>query len=142
MSKPILLRRQRAAAACLKRFDGRPFDWKRNDCVRVVRHDLHHLGVGVPFLKGLRYGTPLGARRALKAAGFADLLEGMDATGLPRIGAASALIGDVIAIPTDEPEPWGAALTVAVGNGRVFGFLNGTGQVFRPKAFTAAWRVL
>ncbi len=142
MSLPDHARRARAAQACLKRFDGKPFDWKRNDCVRLVRHDLHHLGVGVPFLKGVRYGTARGAAKALKAQGFANLIDGMDATGLVQIAPARAMIGDIVAIPTDQPEPWGAALTIAAGNGRLFGFLNGQGQVMQAKQFIAAWSVL
>lgn len=135
-------RRERAAEACARRFEGKAFDWKRSDCVRLVRCNLHHLGIGVPFLKGVRYGTEAGAERALSALGFADLVEGMDATGLQRIPPASAVLGDIIAVPTDKPQPWGAALTIAAGNGAVLGFLGGRCRAARCTSFIAAWSVL
>lgn len=90
-------------------------------------------------MKGLKYSTETGAVRALKRTGFADLIEAVDALGLERIAPAAAKTGDLVGMPCEGP--WGCALTVAVGNGRVFGFLDGMAQVQIPSAFTAAWRV-
>jgi hypothetical protein len=89
----------------------------------MAAHLLHQYGVAVPVMKGLKYSTEAGAARALKRTGFADLIDAVDALGLERIAPAAARTGDLIGMPCDGP--WGCALTVAVGNGRVFGFLDG-----------------
>jgi hypothetical protein len=129
----------RAAQSCIDRFAGKTYEPGKRDCAIMAAHLLHQYGVAVPVMKGLKYSTEAGAARALKRTGFADLLEAVDALGLERIAPAAARTGDLIGMPCDGP--WGCALTVAVGNGRVFGFLDGVAQVQIPSAFTAAWRV-
>jgi hypothetical protein len=129
----------RAAQSCIDRFAGKTYEPGKRDCAIMAAHLLHQYGVAVPVMKGLKYSTEAGAARALKRTGFADLIDAVDALGLERIAPAAARTGDLIGMPCDGP--WGCALTVAVGNGRVFGFLDGVAQVQIPSAFTAAWRV-
>ena len=77
----------------------------------------------------------------MRRSGHRDLVAAVDAFGLERIAPASALAGDIVALPTDD-EVFGAALCVAVGNGRVLGFHEGVCAVLEPKAFLAAWRAI
>jgi len=135
-----LLRRQRAVDACLKRFNGQPLLWGREDCVKLAALALRKQGVAVPLLKGVRYSSAATALRRLKALGHDDLVAAMDATGLARIAPAQAWPGDIVALPTDD-ERWGCALTVAVNNGRVLGFFNGACQPIQPLSLQSAWRV-
>jgi hypothetical protein len=128
-----------AAQACIDRFSGKAYEPGKRDCAVLAAHLLHQYGIAVPVMKGLKYSTETGAVRALKRTGFADLIEAVDALGLERIAPAAAKTGDLVGMPCEGP--WGCALTVAVGNGRVFGFLDGMAQVQIPSAFTAAWRV-
>ena len=129
----------RAAQACIDRFSGKAYEPGKRDCAILAAHLLHQYGVSVPVMKGLRYSTEAGAIKALKRTGCRDIIEAVDALGLQRIAPAAARTGDIVGLPCDGP--WGCALTVAVGNGRVFGFLDGIAQVQIPSAFTAAWRV-
>lgn len=137
-----LAQRQRAVQACIDRFVGKPFRWGVADCVRLARHDLHAMGVKTAMLKGVAYRSELGAARALKAAGHADLIAAVDAMGFVRVPPARAWMGDLMALPCEDGrEPWGAALVVAKGDGAVIGFQGGFGVEMRPTAFTCAWRV-
>ena len=136
-------KRSKAAQACIDRFGGRPFDMtKRRDCARLAGHLLHHLDVAVPPLKGARYSTPAGALRAMRRLGFASLVEAVDSLGLERIAPARAVTGDLVALEAGEGDPFGCVLTVSVGNGRVFGFIDGKGQALQPHKFITAWRTI
>jgi hypothetical protein len=131
--------RAQAAQACIDRFAGKPYEPGKRDCVRLAAHLLHQFGHAVPVLKGLRYQGEAGAIRALKRTGFANLIEAMDSLGLERIAPVAARTGDIVGLPCDDG-PWGCALTVAVGNGRVLAFVDGLGRVVQPLAYLAAWR--
>lgn len=132
-------RKAQAAQACIDRFAGKAYAPGKRDCARLACHLLHKIGKGVPFLKGHSWTTEAGAVRVLRRLGFADIMEAVDALGLERIAPARAMAGDIVALPAEGP--FGCALTVAVGNGRLLGFLEGRCQVVEPKAFVAAWRV-
>lgn len=128
-----------AAQACIDRFLGKAYAPGKRDCAILAAHLLHQYGIPVPVMKGLRYSTEAGAIKSLKRTGCRDIIEAVDALGLQRIAPAAALPGDLVGLPCEGP--WGCALTVAVGNGRVFGFLNGVGIVTQPpRLFVAAWR--
>jgi hypothetical protein len=127
-----------AAQACIDRFGGKTYEPGKRDCAILAAHLLHQYGVSVPVMKGMRYSTEAGAIKALKRTGCADIVAVVDALGLQRIAPAAARTGDLVGLPCDGP--WGCALTVAVGNGRVVGVLEGVGQVQIPSAFVAAWR--
>lgn len=129
----------KAAQACIDRFAGKSYEPGKRDCAILAAHLLHQYGVAVPMMKGLRYSTEAGAIRALKRTGCRNLIEAVDALGFERIAPAAARTGDLVGLPCEGP--WGCALTVAVGNGRVFGFVHGVGHTLQPQAFVAAWRV-
>lgn len=97
-----MARRALAAEACITRFADRPYEPGKRDCTLMARHCLHKLGLKVPFAKGIRYESELGGVRALKKAGFSNLVDAVDSLGLPRIGPASALPADLVALPTDH----------------------------------------
>jgi len=130
----------RAAQACIDRFDGKAYEPGKRDCAILAAHLLHQYGLPVPIMKGLKYSTEIGAARALKRTGCCDLIAAVNTLGLQQIAPAATRTGDLVGIPC-EGGPWGCALTVAVGNGRVFGFFNGAAHCFEPLAFVAAWRV-
>jgi hypothetical protein len=129
-----------AAQACIDRFAGKPMVWGQRDCATLAAHLLHKRGRAVPMLKGAKYKSEAGAFRTLKQTGFACLVSAVDGLGLERIPPAAARTGDLVAMPCADAR-WGCALTVAVGNGRVFGYLDGVAQVQAPSSFVAAWRV-
>lgn len=134
-------RRLRAAQACIDRFAGKAYAPGKRDCLRLVRHALHSARRRVGQGRWPEYSTEAGGLRAMRRRGYSSLVEAMDATGLERIPPAAALPGDIIALPSEEGCPFGCALTVAVGNGRVIGFFQGVAEVGEPKAYVAAWRV-
>lgn len=134
-----LERRAAAAQATLDRFKDVPFEFGRRDCAQLVKFHLRRLGHQVRVAKAGSYSSLLGARRALRRLGHADLLELMDAR-FARIAPAAALVGDVIALPGTDGL---GALTVYVGNGRVLGFHEEVvgATVLQPSDYVAAWRV-
>ena len=135
-----MVKRQRAAQACIDRFVGKPYTPGVRDCARLAAHSMHGMGRKVGLLKGVKYTSEVGAVKALRKLGFADLIAAVDALGLERIPPAAALPGDLVAMPC-APGPFGCALMVAVGNGRVLGFSDGVCAVFQPLEFVTAWRV-
>lgn len=136
-------RRARAAQICVDRYLGQPLQWGRRDCCTLARTAMHQMGVGVPFLKGVRWSSARSAMTKMRALGFADLVEAVDGTGLAEIPPASAWAGDIIALPAPDDNPFGCALTLAVGNGRVLGFGEGVegAAILQPKSYLKAWRV-
>lgn len=142
MKAPLVIR-QDAAQACIDRFSGKPMKWGTVDCGRIVAHNLRHLGIGTSLVKGLKYTNEIGAAKALRSLGFTGLGDAMDALGdrVFRIAPAMATQGDVVGMAA-AGELWDMALTVSVGNGRLFGIAHGYAQPFQPDlAFAvAAWR--
>lgn len=139
-----MIRRVAAAQACIDRFSGKPYAPGQRDCIKLAGHALHKLGKRVSLTKGLRYSTEAGGVKTMRKLGFASLLEAVDAAlgEETRIPPAMALPGDIVALPTEGESPFGCALTVAVGNGRVVGFKEGFGLVVQPIHYLAAWRVI
>lgn len=134
---PMIARRD-AAQAAVDRFDGQPFAWGKNDCVRLAAFTLRKLGHKPNLARAGTYSSLLGAKRALVRTGFATLEEALDALGLPRIPPAAAVVGDIVGLP--GLDDW-TALTVALGNGRVLGFMSGRCGVLAPITPLTAWRV-
>lgn len=134
-------RAARAADACVARFGGKAFDPASNrDCVKLIAHCLHQQGIATPKLKGLKYTTFPAGLKALRKLGFKDLVEAVDDLGLEPIPLARALPGHIIAVPCDEPEVWGAAMGVCVGQREAFGFFEGVGQSVMLTDCIKAWR--
>ncbi len=136
-----MVRRQRAAQATVDRFKGAPFVYGKNDCARMAVHVLRGMGHRPVLGKAGSYKSAIGAARALKRFGHGDLLAALDGLRLPRIAPAAALVADLVMLPGEGP--FGGALTVAVGNGRVLGYHEdlGTAEILQPIQFVAAWRV-
>ncbi len=135
---PLILR-QRAVQETVDRFKDRPLAYGKEDCARMVAFCLKRMGVKVSLLSAGSYTSPVGAARTLKKMGLNGLPDAMDALGMPRIGPASMLAGDVASLPA---EAFGGALMLALDNGRVFGYFDGRFQVGVPKMFDAAWRTI
>ena len=130
----------RAAQSCIDRFSGKTYEPGKRDCAILAAHLLHQYGIKVPAMKGRKYRTEAGAIRAMREAGYANLIEAIDALGVERIAPAAARTGDLVGMPCDGP--WGCALTVAVGNGRLLGFYSGVCQIVQPSEFVTAWRAV
>ena len=82
---------------------------------------------------GGTFKTVAQAARALKKAGFNDLAEAVDSIGLERIGAASALPCDLIAVRAPD-FIGGWSLGVVVGPNKVLAFIEHEGRIFADTA--------
>lgn len=138
-------RRVKAAQLCIDKFVGKPYEPGKSDCLRLFSTAVKAQGMKLSLAKVRSYSSEEGALRALRQEGYASLMAAVDAFGLPRIAPASALPGDIVALPAEEGNPFGCALTVSVSNGRVVGFQEiegqGVGAVLQPLEYVAAWRV-
>lgn len=137
----ILLAQRDAAQATLDQFIGKPFEWGRYDCAKMVIFHLRQLGISLSISKAGRYSTAIGAVRAVKRLNFSTLAEVLDDRGLVRIPPASRIAGDIVEIPGTEGP---GSLTISVGNGRVFGYHEALvgADVLQPLEMLAAWRPL
>lgn len=138
-----LTMRVKAAQAAVDRYDGRELVWGECDCLRPVALVARMLGRKFPLSRAGRYSSLKGAIAALKRAGFDTLEAAIDDLGFPRIGYASALPGDILALPGADSD-W-IALFVYLGNGRALGFGdrddNEVCGVVQPLTVLHAWRV-
>ena len=95
-----LIRRQRATERTLARYRPKVFDWRTGiHCVRLAHHHLRNMGHKPPALPRVR--SPLGAKKALKANGWASVTEMLDEL-LPRIAPAAMLLGDLAVVPGQD----------------------------------------
>jgi len=132
--------RRAAAQATLDTYRDVPFKYGKRDCVRMAAFHLRRLGYQVILPTADSYRSERSALKALRSRGFNNLMEAVDAHGLQRIPPAAAVMGDIIAVPGEGE--FGAALHVALGNGRTVGYhqdLIGAG-VLQPIEYVAAWR--
>lgn len=140
----IMLKRAAATQACMDRFAFKPVEPGVRDCRNLGAHALHKQGRSAQLLTGWKGKTWASAIRYIRAKGFKDLIEMMDAV-LPdsRIPPAAALPGDIIAMPTDEENGFGCSLAVALDNGRILALNPASGLIepMIPKMFICAWRV-
>lgn len=136
-------KRVRVTQEAVDRYSGRQMALGKVDCFRPVAHVLRKAGYKVPLAKAGSYSSLAGALRALKTLGYANLPELMDGLGLERIGHASALPGDILALP-GEDNGW-LSLALYIGNGRSLGFSDMDGVatcgVGDALEIEAAWRV-
>lgn len=115
-----LLARVAAIEATKAHYEGRPFQWGRVDCARVAVSHMRRLGRRTRNVgKAGSYDSALGAKRALRRAGYDNLAEALDGQGLARIPAASALPGDLIVVPGSDSLD---AIGVWVGTGAALMF--------------------
>ena len=129
----------KAAQACIDRFAGKAYEPGKRDCAILAAHLLHQFGIKVPALKGCTYKTEAGALRAMRRAGFNNIMEAVDSLGLERIAPARARTGDLIGMPSACA--FGCSLAVSIGNGRLLGVYGDTFHVVEPHQFKTAWRV-
>jgi len=135
-----LIRRQQAAQSAVNRFRGQPFAYGKNDCARMAALVLRKMGHRSPLAKAGAYSSAIGAAKALKRLGHVSVGDALDAIGLVRIPPAAALPADIILIPGEGP--FGGALAIAVGNGRVLGYHEDCAgaEILQPVEFISAWR--
>jgi hypothetical protein len=139
--EPEMEARRRAAQATLDAWRDKAFSWTEgNHCARLVTSHLHRLGVKVPHGKAGTFKSALAARAALKRVGFKSLADMAD-RHLLRIPAAAAKTADLVELPSADGL---GAMMVALGNGRVLGYIDGfdTPQVLQPNEYAGAWNVL
>lgn len=132
--------RVRRAQATLDGVKGKPFRLGRQDCVRMTAGHLRRMGHPVILPPSGSYGSLRGAKKALAARGYADLVAAMDGMGFDRISPAAALPADVLALPAESPI---GCLAIVLTNGRAAGFLEDVvgGAVIQPVEYVAAWRI-
>lgn len=139
-----MIRRAKAAQACVALFADRPVDWKaRRHCGRLAAQSMMRMGRSAKLLNACRATTTRGVLAYLKRKRFASLVELMDATGLERIAPAMARPGDIVALPSQPGDGFGCSLTVALSDGRVLmaNEMTGLFEAVLPHLFVAAWRV-
>lgn len=95
--KHDLKARTTATQATVDKFRNRAFDWHGTTCIHLLRFHLRQMGYRPPPIP--RFQSPIGAKRALTAAGFDSVAALIDGLGLPRIAPAMMLVGDVAVVP-------------------------------------------
>jgi hypothetical protein len=96
-----LVERAEATEKTLTKFRGRGFDWKSGaTCLHLARTQLVNFGYKPPKMP--QFQSAIGAARALKQSGYADLANMFDTLGLARISPAAMWVGDIAVLPGDE----------------------------------------
>lgn len=134
-----LTERAKRTEKTLSKFRGRGFKWDGGaTCIHLFRTHMKNMGHKMPAVP--RFTSALSAKRAMDAAGYADL-EALADSFLERIPPAKMLIGDIALM---EGEEIFDALVIAAGpGGKVFGW-HPDSPVFAvlvPLQIKAAWRV-
>jgi hypothetical protein len=135
--RPELIRRHAAVEKVVRKYQGKPCDFREADCIRMARTLLIALGHRPPKLPA--YSSLLGARKALKAKGF-DTVEALLDSLLPRIPMARLLPGDLLVVPGEDDGI--DAVWMALGVNRAFGWhADAEGAVaIEPRQVKAAFR--
>ena len=119
MTETNPVRRQRAATAAVRRFQGAALKYGTNDCIRMAGLTLRKMGHKVQLPKAGEYKSLLGGLKILRARGFDTVEAALDAMGLQRLPLAYAQPADIIGAPGADGV---MALWVCVGNGRALGW--------------------
>jgi hypothetical protein len=139
-----LIKRSRALEKTRQRFEGKPFEFGKTDCLKLVRYHLVHMGHrGLPVPPP--YSSALGARKALKAQGVTSLAELLDKY-LEPIAPAMMLPGDICmasAETGDGDDGFGETLGISLGQ-KVWGWHPDALAIdvleVMPTAIQRAWR--
>ena len=125
----------------MARYRDKPFQWGKVDCAKVAAFHLKKLGHKILISKAGAYSSPLGAARALKRLGYANLAEMAEGVGLTPIPYSRMLLGDIAEIEGDSPV---GAIGIYAGNGNIFCFhQDHPGLVtMTPNTLLRAWSVL
>jgi hypothetical protein len=140
--KNELLRRVRATETVFARFRNRAFDWKTGaTCLHLARAQLVAMGHRPPKIPPFR--SALGARRAMDAAGYADMAAIFDGLGLVRIPPLAMLVGDLAVLPGDDGDF--DAVVINAG-GKLLGWHGADASRVQPIGeamahVTGAWRL-
>lgn len=142
---PPLIKRSRAMEKTRARFEKKPFEFGKTDCLKLVRYHLVHMGhrnLPVPP----NYSTALGARKALKAQGAENLEQLLDKF-LEPIAPAMMLPGDICLLPAETGDgDYGFGETIAISLGqKIWGWhpdAQGLGvlAIIDQSAIMKAWR--
>lgn len=131
-----------ATQATVDAFDGRELAWGRCDCLRMFAAHIKRFGYKITLTKYGGYSSLKGAIAALRKT-HKTMEAGIESYGLRRIGYASALPGDILALPGDGSD-W-IAIAIYLGNGRALGFGDMDDRevcgVMQPLEIVGAWRV-
>ena len=139
MADNPLIDRRDAAQATLDAFADQAFAWGKYDCGKMLAAHLKAMGHPVRLAPAGAYKSAMGAKGALRRMGFASLSDALDSR-FPRIAPAAAIVGDVIAMPSEGPLD---AIAICVGNGRALAYHESVpgAVVVQPLTMLAAWRV-
>ena len=134
--------RQQATQQTLDRFTGKAFSWAGANCVRLARTQAVNMGHKLPPIP--RFGSALGAKRALTTRGAESVAALLDQHFARLPGPAFAWIGDLVALPGD-PALGLDAIGIADGQGNVWCWSE-QAETFGPllmvnAAALAAWRL-
>jgi hypothetical protein len=134
-------RRVEATRKTLAKYS-RPFDWRgRMTCIHMARTQLRNMGHRPPPIPDFR--SAIGARSALKKAGFGDIATLFDSM-LPRISPAEMWVGDLALLPGDE---FFGSICISDTAGKLIGWHEDDPSGVRPqlvldlRSVTGAWRV-
>lgn len=97
-----LLRRQKALIATQKKVRGKALDWSKGmTCVHMARFHLRQMGHRPESLPRIR--SLIGARRALKERGWANVTDMLNAQpGLASIAPAMMLPADLVVLASED----------------------------------------
>lgn len=125
----ILIKRQAVAQDVVNHYIFQDLEWGVRDCGTLAAHVLNSFGIENPLSNSDRaYKTALGATKFLKKIA-SDLAAVIDSAGIQRISTAEVLVGDLIAIQSDDPA-FGWSLGVVVGPNKVMAFIEHDGRIF------------
>ena len=133
-----LIKRVQAVEAMASEWSGVRFAWGKKDCARLAAAHIKAMGHKVSLVKFGTYGSELGAFKALKRGGF-DSLEDLVDGRFVRIAPAYVRVGDLVGLQSGD-DRW-PALSIALGHGRVLGFLDGRAGVLAALQIKTAWSV-
>lgn len=139
MSSPALIERANATRITMAKYRNKPFDWRgRSTCLHMARFHLRQMGHTPPPVPDIR--SAIGAQRALKRHGFADIASLLDSI-LPRITPASMLVGDLAIMEGDDAFD---SIVISAG-GKLLGYHaddpSGIKALLATQTPTGAWRV-
>jgi hypothetical protein len=139
-----MIDRGAATTAVIERFRNKEFSWKtQGNCIHLARAQAAAMGHKVPIVPQFR--SAFGAAKALKATGHNSVISLLDSM-LPRIVPAMAVIGDIVALATDERPVGGVtleALAIHSGTNKLLGWRDGASGIVAVEVteYLAAWRL-
>ncbi len=146
MTEPVLVRRQRAAEACVNAYFGQGLDFANSvHCGAMAAFVLDQLGREATVLRGARFTSDKGAVRWLKRKGFRTVMDAVDACGLERLPSYGfAMAADLLALEAPAGDAFGASLAVCLGPGQALAWGEGDqgASIVEPLRVLASWRAI